>query len=357
MTNLLVVVDGQFGSTGKGNVAGWLAATEAGPIAAVRVSGPNAGHTVIGDDGTVWKLRQLPTAAVTRPDADLYIAAGSEVDPEVLTAEVLALDGAGYEVSRRLFVDGMATLLDPQYKEQETAVGLTERIGSTGKGIGAARAARIMRTARVVKDAPNLLPHPVAPFQTSEILYDAAYETILIEAAQGYGLGLHTAYYPQVTSNDCRAIDALAMAGVSPWQFDELGRGRFEVYVCMRTHPIRVAGNSGPLLGETTWENLGLSPEYTTVTNKVRRVGMWDSNLAAEAVRANGGPPVARIALTMVDHEIPEIHGVRVLAGVDPELQKKIQELCLAVEQDAGAPVELITTGPDSVIRRLNGRH
>ena len=50
-----------------------------------------------------------------------------------------------------------------------------------------------------------------------------------------------------------------------------------------------MAGNSGPLKGETSWEELGLEPERTTVTNKVRRVGDWDPELLEEAIRANGG--------------------------------------------------------------------
>ena len=68
----------------------------------------------------------------------------------------------------------------------------------------------------------------------------------------------------------------------------------------LRTLPIRVAGESGPLFAETTWEQLAdesngyIRPERTTVTNLIRRVGRWDSELAREAVQANGGVPTVR---------------------------------------------------------------
>ena len=67
---LQVVVGGQFGSEAKGAVAAHLAAKE-DDLFAVRVAGPNAGHTVIGNDGREWKLQQIPVAAVSNRYARL----------------------------------------------------------------------------------------------------------------------------------------------------------------------------------------------------------------------------------------------------------------------------------------------
>ena len=61
-----------------------------------------------------------------------------------------------------------------------------------------------------------------------------------------------------------------------------------------RSYPIRVGntdkGTSGgwyPDQQETTWEALGVEPELTTVTKRVRRVATWSWQQFTDAVRAN----------------------------------------------------------------------
>lgn len=63
-----------------------------------------------------------------------------------------------------------------------------------------------------------------------------------------------------------------------------------EAMMVVRTYPIRVAGNSGwvyPDQTEITWEMLGVEPEKTTVTNKIRRVFTWSDLQFIDAVLAN----------------------------------------------------------------------
>jgi len=346
-SKLSVVVGGQYGSEGKGAIAGHLTKPQHRPVVCVRIGGPNAGHTVLGNgpEGprTPWRLRTIPVAAVTNPGALLVIAAGSEIDLEVLNHEATLLEQYGYPVWERLYIDGQATMLEKHHIETETSVGIHGRIGSTGKGIGAARADRIMRTARIWDDHANDTGAQTA--NTSEILREALTEGdhVVIEGTQGYGLGLHTGHYPQCTSNDARAIDFLAMAGINPWA-DWVGE--FKIYLVARINPIRVAGNSGPLRDETTWEELGLEPELTTVTRKVRRVGMWDPELVRDAVLDNGGPKHVSICLTMLDHAVPEAAN---WTGPLPELPLAAQKWIRTVERDCGAPVAMVGTGPDTV--------
>lgn len=307
MGKLQVIVGGQLGSEAKGAVCARLAADDFYSVSAVRVAGPNAGHTAVDPQGRRWPLRTIPVAAVTRPDAGLYLAAGSEIEIAVLIKEIRELEAAGHKIAERLTIDPMATILDWTHQETESAHALTERIGSTGKGIGAARAARIMRTATTVREtdlADLCTIAEVAPLLRQQLRWGY---TVQVEGTQGYGLGLHHRNYPQVTSSNCRAIDFLAMAGVSPW---DTVVEQFETWVVYRPYPIRVAGNSGPLKSETTWAELGLPEEKTTVTQKIRRVGGWDPDLALEAVRANGGPgPHMRLALTMADQIDPAVAG------------------------------------------------
>lgn len=375
---LSVVVDGQFGSCGKGAVAAWLAHPEqnnAGRrrVVAVRVGGPNAGHTVYAprctppdDDkqcgtcdrwGHPWRLRQIPTAAVCNPNADLVIAAGSEIDLDVLRAEIEGLEAHGIQVGNRLYIDLNATIIQPEHKDREERDRMVDRIGSTAKGIGAARADRIMREADTVRTAdtahrefyngePHRLLGRLMTVDTAELLYNRleAGAHVVIEGTQGYGLGLHTEYYPQTTSGDCRAIDFLAQAGISPWGVE--GMIDLQVWVVVRPYPIRVAGNSGPLAGETTWEALGLPEEKTTVTQKVRRVGQWDPQLVQAAIRANGGPsPAVMIALTMADHIDRDVEGL-----TDPLSARLVESFIDRVENETKTPVALVGTSPITLV-------
>lgn len=369
-SRLSVVVDGQFGSCGKGAIAGYLSRPEEDPrdVIVVRVGGPNAGHTVYGpcpsnnrcdncdQYGHPWRLRQVPVGAVTNPNAILIIAAGSEIDLDVLSAEMAALDNAGINFRHRLFIDQNATILTAEHRYREGAAKLTENIGSTGKGIGAARADRIMRTAQTVRqliqdhngtDDPDehWLNVWATVAETADLLdvWLRKGAHVVIEATQGYGLGLHTRYYPQTTSGDCRAIDVLAQSGISPWGYSDLD---FKVWVVVRPNPIRVAGNSGPLTGETTWQDLGLPEEKTTVTQKIRRVGAWDGELVREAIRANGGGdprnPFVGIALTMGDHLNSDAAEVTDWQ----KLPDDVLQFAAGISEDTGAPIWAIGTSP-----------
>jgi adenylosuccinate synthase len=343
-SRLVVVVGGQYGSEGKGAVCAALA-RDAGQLTAVRTAGPNAGHTVYDRHDKKWVFRQVPVTAVIRPDAQLMIAAGSEVHLDTLAAEVADCDAAGHDVSSRLYVDQSATILTREHIEREGDYGgpMTRRIGSTGKGVGACRADRIMRVADLyggVHDTGWLLRDQ----------YEAGGRTILIEGSQGFALGSHEEHYPYCTSRDCRAIDELAAVGILPLEPPE-------IWVVLRTYPIRVAdppggGTSGDLLDETSWEELGqrsggyIQQEFTSVTLQRRRVGEWDAELAARAVEANGGDH-CRIALTMFDYWYPELAGASSVADLSEQHLERIWSLA----DEIGAPVAMVGTGPHSQIR------
>jgi len=343
-SRLQVVAGGQYGSEAKGHIAGILAAPELSPLC-IRVAGPNAGHTVVNPaTGNRHALRQIPAGAVTNPNATPCIAAGSEIDPSVLSNEVNLLEADGIKIRDRLRIDPQATIIETRHLAAEDDADLHQLIGSTGKGIGAARADRLMRQARIAADYPEILGQlgrlePVAPLARMSV-----YSAVQIEGTQGYGLGLHAGHYPKCTSSDCTALDFLAMAQVNPWAYPQAA---FEIWVVLRPYPIRVAGNSGPMRDETTWDRLGLEPEHTTVTRKIRRVGHWDGQLAQAAVAANGGydrvgrNPV-RVALTMVDQIDPALSAV-----TDPEtiwFSSRYQSFAEQMLSDVGRRPAIVTT-------------
>lgn len=350
-SRLSVVVGAQYGSEGKGAIAGHLAATSNRPVVCVRIGGPNAGHTVLGHgpEGPKhpWRLRSVPVAAVVNHQAALVIAAGSEIDLSVLVSEAELLEDWGHPVWDRLYIDPQATILDPSHIKTEQDLGIQGRLGSTAKGIGAARAARIMRTADIWESLTT--QHRTRPIPTSDYIEAALSDAhhVIVEGTQGYGLGLHAGHYPQCTSNNARAVDFLSMAGINPWSANV---DNFTIYAVARTHPIRVAGNSGPLQDETTWEDLGLDPELTTVTRKVRRVGKWDPELVRDAVAANGGAPTVALCLTMLDHVVPEVANYTGPIDLLPEAAKA---WIRKAEKDAGTRVAYVGTGPDTVAGSL----
>jgi adenylosuccinate synthase len=296
MGKLIVIAGGQYGSEGKGAIAGYLAKEEPAPLLAMRVAGPNAGHTVYDETGRQFKFQQIPVAAATNKSAQLAIAAGSEIDVEQFRLET-TWDPT---IARRLTVDGSATIIDSDrdagFHES------SENFGGTGKGVNRARAARLRREATLAYDDMVTTAY-VGDTQEMAIRWLKDNGTVMVEGTQGFGLGTHSGSYPHCTGSDCRAIDFLSMAGISPWAsyVDEM-----EIWLVFRTYPIRVAGNSGPLLGETTWDALGVPAEQTTVTKKTRRVGTWDPELAERAIEANGGYGAVRIALTFFDYLHPE---------------------------------------------------
>lgn len=346
-----VVVGAQYGSEAKGHVTQRLIdqqlANKPQPkIANVRVAGPNAGHTAHTLDGVAVPFRQLPVGAL-RPGVKCVIAAGSEVDPPVLLDEIDKAIRYGAFNPDSLAVDLEATVLTQSHQIAET--GMHERMGSTGKGIGAARADRIMRKAWRVGDDENLTRRladlGVHVIDTSEYLRRWPLDHIVVEGTQGYGLGLHAGHYPQCTSSDCRAIDFLGMAGISPWWFRD---HHLRVWAVARVFPIRVAGNSGYLHRETTWEKLGLPEERTTVTKKVRRVGEWDQELVSAAVAANGGEPTVRLAITMLDQKFPEVKGMT--QQDDVYSVDGVGEWLGQVGQASNADIQMVTTGPNTGI-------
>lgn len=339
--SIQVVCGAQFGSEAKGHIAAYLA-TYPTSLHAVRVAGPNAGHTVVDSIGQTWKLRQVPVAAVTNPNAELIIAAGSEINRDVLISEVESLDRAGFMVTERLHIHPSATMISSAHLNQEMSNRLSDKIGSTMSGVGAARASRIWRTAVTAANSADLQER--FPKRIHEVGLNRC-RRVLIEGTQGYGLGLHTSYYPFCTTSDCRAIDFLAMAGVSPWGAD------LEVWLVARTFPIRVAGNSGPLLNEIAWADLKVDPETTTVTQKVRRVGQWDSELVKKAVAANGGcvSNHVHLAITMLDYLEPKVRG-RTSETLDLEGRKWVSTLALSVEERVGVRPTLFGTSPSTVI-------
>ena len=142
--------------------------------------------------------------------------------------------------------------------------------------------------------------------------------------------------WPYVTSHDTNAATLFADAGIPI-------TARKEVMLVARTYPIRVAGNSGPMLMEISWDYLSEKigepvEERTTVTKKVRRVGEWDDGLFLRACMVNGPTSVA---INFLDYVNPKDAGATSMDKLSDEAWEFIHE----VEDLAGVPVSYVGTG------------
>ncbi len=331
-----IIVGGQFGSEGKGKVAAITARLQ-GAAAVVRVGGPNSGHTP--DDPGRGVLQQLPTAAYDS-EVVCVLPPGSYISPAILSAEI---ESTGLTPDR-LKIDPLASIITSEDRSAEAAIGITDRIGSTGSGTGAAVWRRVLRgeTAALARDIPELTPYLA---DTALYLRELAdkHRRIVIEGTQGFGLSLlHSRDYPYATSRDTTAAGALSETGLSPLDVDT-------VILVLRAFPIRVAGQSGPLADETTWEALTREGghdhdllERTTVTKRIRRVAHFHPGLVRRALAANRPTSVVMNHLDYLDHQI-------CLTGV---LGKEAQQFLSRVQDSIGQRVDKVGVGPTSLIDR-----
>lgn len=331
-----VLIGGQYGSEGKGQVSAYLAKEY---DLLVRVGGPNAGHKVY-EEPEPYAHHQLPSGT-RRCEAKLLIGPGAVLNVEKLLKEI-----AECEVSAdRLTIDEQAIIISTQDMEKEAK--LKENIGSTGQGVGWATARRIQNrsdaTTLLVRDIPELKPFMGNALETlHEILSRDG--RVFLEGTQGTGLSLYHGVYPYVTSRDTTVAGCLAETGIPP------GRVRKVVMVC-RTYPIRVAnpsgGTSGPMSQETNWKEIsrrsGINydelrrTEKTTTTYRDRRVSEFDWGLLHKAVLLNAPTD---IALTFVDYLDKANRNARRFEQLTPATINFIQE----IERVSGAPASLIST-------------
>jgi adenylosuccinate synthase len=332
-----VIVGGQFGSEGKGKVALHTAREKKAAIV-VRVGGTNSGHTALDDANVTWSLRQLPASVLS--GATAVLPAGAIIDTDIFLGEVSKL-GLPPE---RVVVSRFATLISPQDKEAERSNGLITEIGSTGSGTGAALVRRISRQ----RETQLAGAHPdLQRFlgDTNNLMQNALNQNrwVVIEGSQGFGLSLlHGGHYPKATSRDTTAGTFLGEAGLSP-------RDTQDVTIVLRVHPIRVAGDSGPLPQETTWsviaEEAGLAADFqelTTATRKVRRVGRFDPELVRRAIEINNP---SRIVLNHFDYVE---RGIR-----DGQVSSEALRLLNDIERSIGRSIDLIGTGPATLVPRM----
>lgn len=285
-----IVVDAQFGSTGKGLIAGYLAERDQ-PDVVMTAWSANAGHTYIDANGRKFVHCMLANGIVSPNLETVLIGPGSQMDWGLFLKEVRqCLD---LLKGKTILVHQNAAIITDAHRAEEQ--GPMTKIGSTKKGCGAAMIAKIRRNPDDQNTAGAMrteLLNTVGRYQEiwgnceirivgndeyMETVYAA--RRIQVEGAQGFSLGINNGFYPYVTSRECTPAQVCVDVNL-PLAFVD------KVVATMRTYPIRVAnryneageqiGWSGPCYPdqkELDWKaDLGMEAELTTVTKLPRRI-------------------------------------------------------------------------------------
>jgi len=274
MGSLDIVIDGSFGSTGKGLLSGYIADNTDYDFACTNAA-PNAGHTHYHRDQKIVAHHLSIVGIVQR--VPTYIGPGSIIDVDMLEKEI-----QDYDMHDLVVVHPRAAVVaDEDIKLEHNISSGAARIASTQKGVGAALARKVARTASLAGDNKRLIEmgviQPSSP--SSELRHGM---TGILEIPQGLGLGINSGYsYPYCTSREISVAQGMADVQVHP---SFIG----EIHMSMRSFPIRVGnivgddgkeiGYSGPFWSdskEVTWAEIGVEPELTTVTKRVRRVATF----------------------------------------------------------------------------------
>ncbi len=355
----VVIVGAQWGDEAKAKVVD-LFGTES-DIVVRSQGGNNAGHTVvIGDNKFVLHL--IP-CGVLRKGVMSVIGNGVVVDPKHFFEEAADLEKRGVKVTPdRVLLSERAHVIMPWHKLLDT---LSNKVGTTGRGIGPCYADKMTRVGLRVVDLLDpkqlrakveealvekncLLEHlykhaPLSadaivkeftgyaerlrPFVRDTQLYlaeaEAAGKHILFEAAQGTLLDIDHGTYPYVTSSNAAAFGACGGSGTSP---KHIGRviGVMKAYttrVGSGPFPTELSGSDGERMRET-------GQEFGATTGRPRRCGWLDAVAGRYVGRLNA---FDGLAVTKID----------VLTGLDT------LKICTAYKVNGKTVTEFPASLPD----------
>jgi len=319
----LVLVGAQWGDEGKGKATDLLGGSV--DYVVRYQGGNNAGHTVVIGDQS-YALHLLPSGILT-PGCVPVIGNGVVIDPAVLLQELDGLNARGVDTSK-LVISANAHLITPYHrtidKVTERFLG-SNRIGTTGRGIGPTYADKISRIGIRVQDlfdpgilakkidsalrdrnqmlvklynrraiaaeaiveeylgyAQRLRPYVV---DTSLLLNKALDEgkVVLLEGSQGTLLDVDHGTYPFVTSSNPTSGGACAGSGIGPTKISRsIG--------ILKAYTTRVGAGPFPTeLFDADGEKLRKKGhERGVTTGRDRRCGWFDAVIARYATRVNG---------------------------------------------------------------------
>ncbi len=362
MGRSVVVLGTQWGDEGKGKIVDLL--TEQVAVVARFQGGHNAGHTlVINGEKTVLHL--LPSG-ILRDNVTCVIGNGVVLSMEALINEITRLEERHISVRPKLKISASCPLILPSHaaldQARERRLG-SEKIGTTGRGIGPAYEDKVARRGIRVSELFNAthfstrlkevmeyhnfmlknyygadevdyeltleqslaLGEQIKPMvsDTIEILHGhrKADDNILFEGAQGSLLDIDHGTYPYVTSSNTTAGGTATGSGYGPLYLD---------YVLGITKAYTTRVGSGPFpteLFDSTGKHLAaVGKEKGATTGRDRRCGWFDAAAVRLAIRINS---VSGICLTKLD-VLDGIETIKVCTGykgIDPDTSSSLMNM------------------------------
>jgi adenylosuccinate synthase len=334
MSKNVVVLGTQWGDEGKGKIVDLL--TDQASAVVRFQGGHNAGHTLV-IEGEKTVLHLIPSG-ILRENVQCLIGNGVVLAPDALLKEIAGLEAKGVPVRERLKVSPACPLILPYHvaldQAREAKRG-SEKIGTTGRGIGPAYEDKVARRglrlgdlkdeqrfARKLKEVMEYhnfaLEHyyHAEPLDYDKVLADTLAmgeqllpmmadvtailhecrttdAKIMFEGAQGSLLDIDHGTYPFVTSSNTTAGGTATGSGFGPLYLD---------YVLGITKAYTTRVGSGPFpteLFDETGEHLASrGHEFGATTGRPRRCGWFDAVALRNAVNINS---VSGICLTKLD--------------------------------------------------------
>ena len=337
-----VLIGSQWGDEGKGKIIDVL--TDKADFVVRYQGGSNAGHTVIAE-GKKRVLRLIPSG-ILHEGKTCIIGNGVVMNPLDLIEEIEGMRATGVEPKDRLFISTRTQMVMLYHraldKAEEAARAKGKKIGTTGRGIGPAYAAKVSRTGLRCGDmlAANFLEkvreqveetnrrlkmlkaervdegdqievpgctikdyqmdadeivaiykvaqEKLSPYikDTVPMLHKAKAEgkSILMEGAQGTMLDIDFGTYPFVTSSNPTSGGACIGSGLSPRDIDC-------VVGVIKAYTTRVGEGPFPtelynavdMMDEDGKIMAERGHEFGAVTKRPRRTGWYDAVIARYA--------------------------------------------------------------------------
>ncbi|MBI1805281.1 MAG: adenylosuccinate synthase [Ignavibacteriae bacterium] len=327
-----IVVGAQWGDEGKGKIVDHL--SENVDIVARYQGGANAGHTVV--IGETEHILHLIPSGIFHPHVTCVIGNGVVVDPIALLDEINQLKQLNINISGRLLISHNAHLIMPYHKLLDTMREQTsEKIGTTGRGIGPAYIDKFMRVGirivdlldrdvfvsklkRNIEEKNQILKRIYGTTELDvdkivceyeefdkkidEYVTDTALylnnelkenKRILAEGAQGALLDVDHGTYPYVTSSNPTSGGACTGLGIPPTSI-------VSILGIIKAYSTRVGNGPFPTeqqnkIGDRLRE---IGTEYGATTGRPRRCGWFDAVSVRYSAMVNG---IDEIAITKLD--------------------------------------------------------
>jgi len=400
MNKSIAILGAQWGDEGKGKIVDLL--TEKCDAVVRFQGGHNAGHTLVVDNKTT--ILHLVPSGILHDNVKCIIGNGVVLSLDALSDELQILEKNQVRIDGRLLISDNCPLILPVHialdKAREIKKG-SDKIGTTGRGIGPAYEDKVSRRGLRLGDLSNpevslkkleelldyhnfiLKNYYIADTFDANKMHERLLEQyqvykeyvidvpeyvenlfinnkkVVFEGAQGTLLDIDHGTYPFVTSSNTTVGGIFTGSGVSPKKLDY-------VLAIVKAYTTRVG--SGPFMTELFDEQGEIlstkGHEVGATTGRQRRCGWLDLVSLKRSIIINGFTGICLTKLDVLDTfekiqvcvnykdnkpVYKEYEGwVQSIAGINnyEDLPKNAKIYIKAIEEFLNVPIDIVSNGP-----------